>query len=72
MRAESEYNEPPFHSVMKYFSFVMTLVYPVLGILLILKSSDLFNIPSSYSILLGSIMIAYGAFRGYQVYQKYF
>jgi len=42
----------------------------VLGIAILWRSEQLFRIPSTYSIPLGTILIAYGIIRGYRVYQR--
>jgi hypothetical protein len=57
---------------MKYFEGFMALVYLTIGIAILWKSDELFNMPSSYSLPLGIVMTAYGVYRGYRVYQKYF
>lgn len=57
---------------MKYFEVFMCVIYATLGIAVLLMSQELFTIPAVYSIPLGSTLIAYGIFRGYRVYQKYF
>jgi len=61
-----------FNLVMKYFGIIMALVYVIVGVLVIMHSSTLFNIPSPYSLPIGLMLVAYGAFRGYRVYTKYF
>lgn len=50
----------------------MSLIYLMIGAVM-LGGSPLFdNIPRKYTLIMGSIMIVYGLFRGYRVYQKYF
>ena len=61
----------PFESIMKYFGVAMALIYVGVGFLL-LKANDSFNIPNQYAIPLGIVLIGYGVFRGYRLYQKYF
>jgi hypothetical protein len=50
----------------------MCVVYMLLGAALIWGPKEVFNLQSKYSTPVGSILIAYGLFRGYRVYQKYF
>jgi hypothetical protein len=59
-------------SVVKYLAVLMCLVYVLLGAGLIWGSRDVFTVPSRYSLPMGSILIAYGLFRGYRIYLKYF
>jgi hypothetical protein len=59
-------------SMVKYFAALMCVVYLLLGAAMIWGSKEVFNVQSKYSLPMGSILIAYGLFRGYRVYQKYF
>lgn len=59
-------------SVIKYFALFMSLIYVMIGSVMIGGSPLLNNIPRKYSLILGGAMIVYGLFRGYRVYQKYF
>jgi hypothetical protein len=59
-------------SVVKYFAALVCVVYMLLGAAMIWGSKEVFNVQSKYSLPMGSILIAYGFFRGYRVYQKYF
>jgi len=72
MKMGSEYKWPTFQVILKYFQAFMALVYVVLGIAIFWKSEQLFNLPSTYSIPLGTILISYGIIRGYRVYQRNF
>jgi len=59
-------------SVIKYFALFMSLIYLMLGAVMI-GGSPIFNgIPRKYTLIMGGAMIVYGLFRGYRVYQKYF
>jgi hypothetical protein len=49
----------------------MSLVYVLIGVAIMLKGAKLFNIPPSYALPLGSILIVYGLFRAYRIYQNY-
>jgi hypothetical protein len=59
-------------SFTKYFALFMSLIYLMLGAVM-LSGSPFFNtIPRKYTLVMGGIMIVYGLFRGYRTYQKYF
>lgn len=53
---------------MKYFSILMAFIYVALGIFLLVQQT--FTL--AYKIPLGIILIAYGLFRAFSTYQKYF
>jgi hypothetical protein len=59
-------------SVIKYFEVLMCVVYVLLGSAMIWGPMELFHAPSKYTLPMGSILIAYGLFRGYRIYLKYF
>jgi hypothetical protein len=59
-------------SVVKYFAALMCVVYLLLGAAMIWGPKEIFNVQSKYALPMGSILIVYGLFRGYRVYQKYF
>ncbi len=50
----------------------MTVVYIVTGVIILIRGKEAFNIQDAYSLPLGSLLIAYGFFRGYKVFEKYF
>lgn len=53
---------------MKYFSILMAFIYIVLGVFVIVQQT--YNL--AYKIPLGIVLIAYGLFRAFSNYQKYF
>ena len=61
-----------FGAIMKGAEMIMSVVYVAVGVLVVWRAVDLFHIPNQYSMPLGSMLIAYGLFRTYRVYQKYF
>jgi hypothetical protein len=61
-----------FSMIMKCIEMIMSIVYVTVGALVIWRAVELFHIPNQYSLPLGSMLIAYGLFRTYRVYQKYF
>jgi len=59
--------------VIRSFGIVVALVYVGLGILILWRSAELFpNLPKKYALPAGSLLIVYGLFRVYRVYQKVF
>jgi len=59
-------------SVTKYFALFMSLIYLMLGAVMLAGSPFFSNIPRKYTLAMGVLMIIYGLFRGYRTYQKYF
>ncbi len=59
-------------AVTKYFALFMSLIYLMLGAVMIGGSPFFSNIPRKYTLIMGVIMVVYGLFRGYRTYQKYF
>jgi hypothetical protein len=74
MKPESEeYKMTKLDLVIRSFGIVIALVYVGLGILILWRSTELFpNLPTKYKLPAGSLLIVYGLFRGYRVYQKVF
>ena len=58
------------NDIMKYIGIVMALLYVGLGIAVLVSPGNLFNIPSKYIFPLGTLLIVYGLFRAYRIYQK--
>lgn len=73
MKAKSdETNTNAFSMIMKYIEIGMAIVYIIVGALVIWRSAELFKISNQYSLPLGSMLMVYGVFRFYRIYQKYF
>jgi hypothetical protein len=64
--------ENAYTKFIKYFSLVMTLLYPALGLYLIFSSPEQIHLDPTLKKTLGGILIVYGAFRFYRAYQQYF
>ncbi len=62
----------PLQNLMRYLGFLMSLVYVFVGSAVVWRSEELFNIPGKYALPLGGLLIGYGVFRAYRLYQKYF
>lgn len=58
--------------VMKYLGIFTTIIYIGMGIVVLVSSNKLFNIPERYSLPLGSLLLVYGLFRAYRVYNSFF
>jgi hypothetical protein len=61
-----------FQLFLKYFGLLMSLIYIGTGVIILFRGKEVYNIPEMYSLPLGSLLIAYGLFRGYKVFGKYF
>ena len=57
---------------MKYLGILTTVIYIGMGIVVLVSSNELFNIPDRYSLPLGSLLLVYGLFRAYRVYRSFF
>ena len=66
-----EYNVTGMVMVIKYFGLIMAAADLGLGGALITRP-DLININGAYALPLGILLIAYGLFRAFKVYQRYF
>ena len=56
---------------MKYLGLVMAVVYVGAGIGLLVRAGSSLPIPTQYTIPLGIVLIAYGAYRGYNSFKNY-
>lgn len=73
MKTESdEYKTTGMDMVVKYFGAIMALAYIGIGVAMISQSTASFNIPRMYATPLGILLVVYGVFRGYKIYQRYF
>lgn len=68
----NEVKMSPFDAVIKYLAGAMAVLYIVIGTAILLRTPVFLNLPGRYSWLLGLLLIVYGVFRGYKVYQRYF
>ncbi len=69
-------NEPPqnnFTKFIKYFTLVMALIYPALGLYLLLSSDERVSLlDPKIRIGLGIVLIIYGIYRFTRSYKQYF
>lgn len=56
----------------KYFTLFMCLVYPLLGLFIMLSGPDQIALPQNYKYILGIMLIAYGGLRFFRAYRQYF
>ena len=61
-----------FDIVMKYLGILMAIVYVTAGITVLYRSNQVSGIPGPYVVPLGIGLMAYGIFRAYRLYQRYF
>lgn len=57
---------------LKYFTLFMCLIYPGLGLFIMLSDTNQIALPQNYKTILGIMLIAYGVLRFYRAYKKYF
>lgn len=76
MRTESdEYKVSQLDGIMKYVGAAVAIIYIAVGIAIAFRSEffeDRLHLSRTYSIALGGVLIAYGIFRGYRVFSRYF
>ncbi|PSR55996.1 hypothetical protein AHMF7605_22100 [Adhaeribacter arboris] len=58
--------------VLKYFALTMCLLYPALGLFIMLSDNSRLALPTNYKVILGIMLIVYGVLRFYRAYKKYF
>ena len=58
--------------VLKYFTLVMTLIYPVIGLFLYFSRPDQIALPAQTKMIVGIMLVLYGIYRFYRTYLKYF
>lgn len=69
---EPDRPENKVNKFLKFFSLVMTLLYPALGLYLILSSPEQIHLDPTLKKVLGGVLIVYGSFRFYRAYQQFF
>ncbi|MGV3586784.1 MAG: hypothetical protein ACO1OF_07275 [Adhaeribacter sp.] len=65
-------SETTAQKVLKYFSLLMTMAYPALGLYLLLSSPEQIALDPVAKIGVGVLLILYGLYRFYRTYQRYF
>jgi cadmium resistance protein CadD (predicted permease) len=72
MREPNQRPETQAQKFLKFFNLFMTLVYPALGLYILLSSPDQIALDKTTKIILGIILICYGIFRFMRTYNRYF
>lgn len=67
-----EFKVGTFGLIMKGLEVLMAIIYVAMGILVIWRSTEMFNIPHQYILPLGGSLIAYGLFRAWRIYSRHF
>lgn len=65
-------HENTYTKIIKYFSLVMTLLYPALGLFIFFSSDERVRFDPTLKKMLGAVLIIYGIIRAYRVYQQHF
>jgi len=66
-------SESTLQKFLRYFSLIMTLIYPLIGLLLYFSRPDQISIADSNTKkIVGIILILYGIFRFYRNYSRSF
>ena len=61
-----------YHTIMKYVSLVMVLIYFGFGLYILLSTPEQIALPNEYKIIIGSLLLFYGFIRFVRAYQQYF
>ena len=74
MREQNDVSsETTMQKFLRYFSLVMTLIYPVVGLLLYFSRPDqIAMVDQNTKQIVGIILILYGIFRFYRTYKRSF
>ncbi|MBK0404408.1 hypothetical protein I5M27_15525 [Adhaeribacter sp. BT258] len=64
--------ESTYTKFVKYFSLVMTLVYPAIGVFLFFSRPDQVRLDDTTKKILGAVLVIYGIIRMVRVYQEHF
>lgn len=64
--------ESKYTKFLRFFTLVMTLLYPALGLFLIFSSKEQVRLDPTMKLILGIVLLVYGIFRFMRVYKQYF
>ena len=67
-----EQRESTYTKIVKYFSLVMTLVYPAIGVFLFFSTDEQIRLDPTTKKILGAVLVVYGIIRAIRVYQEHF
>jgi hypothetical protein len=70
----NQHNQPEstYAKIVKYFSLVMTLIYPAIGVFLFFSRPDQVRLDETTKKILGAVLVIYGIIRMVRVYQEHF
>ncbi|WP_051359694.1 hypothetical protein [Adhaeribacter aquaticus] len=71
MRADSNGPKNNFQSILKYFSLVMALVYPAIGVYLFFSTPEQIALPAKTKMAIGAVLFLYGIFRFIRTYKRH-
>jgi hypothetical protein len=69
---DPKHHESKANKYLRYFSLLMTLVYPALGIYLIISSPEQIHLDPTMKKILGGVLVVYGIYRFYRAYLAIF
>lgn len=64
--------KPALKTFLKAFSLIMALVYIAVGLWFLLSARQSYVVPHVHVLPLGFILVAYGLYRAYVNYKKFF
>ncbi|MFC5270611.1 hypothetical protein [Adhaeribacter terreus] len=64
--------ESTYTKIVKYFSLVMTLLYPAIGVFLFFSTPEQVRLDETTKKILGGVLVVYGIIRAIRVYQEHF
>lgn len=57
---------------LKYLGILMALTYIAAGLTVLLNGSVILSMPKPFIVPVGTALLAYGVYRSYRLYHKYF
>ena len=71
MRTDSKGPNNGLQTILKYFSLLMALIYPAIGIYLFFSSPEQLAFPDTTKKIIGALLVLYGLFRFYRTYKRF-
>ena len=71
-RPRREPTENNYNKFAKYFTLIMSLIYPALGLFLFFSSPNQVAMDPTMKKILGVVLVVYGVVRFLRTYQRYF
>ncbi len=57
-------------NIMKYFAYAIAIIFILLGIAILSGIFITVNVPSQFRVMIGIVLVLYGAFRLVMIYSK--